>query len=106
VDDEDRKERMQGLAAKGCYQAAAARKLGISRQRVGQLSADWGIIWSKDGRGHAKLTHKVCPRCGIDKPRSSYYERKTGEIFWVCKQCGNERNSEWQGRRRRCPSSE
>lgn len=37
---------------------------------------------------HPLLTHKICPVCGIDKPRSEYY-KKLNTISHKCKDCTN-----------------
>ena len=83
----DRKAQLQALADAGHSQASAARELHISRERVRQLSVEHTVVWKVRHPGHPKLLHKVCPRCRVDKPRSDYYERHDGTIFWLCRSC-------------------
>ena len=45
-------------------------------------------------------SHKVCPRCGIDKPASEFHlARGTASgLAGHCKQCSKELTYEWRGR--------
>jgi len=46
--------------------------------------------------GRKKLLEKLCTVCKIILPRSEFYERSNGEIFWCCKECSYKITEKWR----------
>ena len=64
-------EKLRGLAAKGLTQAEAARKLGVSRQRVSQLAAQLGLAFRRGAPPIPEERLKELARKGLTRTEAA-----------------------------------
>jgi hypothetical protein len=87
----------------------AARLLGLSAQRVGQIARrpgapEWHLPPKQPKAPHLPGGKKRCPRCLLVKDSSQFYRRGKAGLSSRCRQCNRERVANWkraQARRQR-----
>lgn len=81
----------------------AAHKLGkygrVARCRV-CTRLNYRVPWERHRSNRERIKEKECRGCGVVKPRSEFYERKTGKkagvLYSQCKDCNNAARRDWR----------